>query len=144
MRNTCRARVASSCPNSTHAGDIEDALMRRAVSRPRIQLEPLHLECTTMLPVFEKREVVTGLRHPWFVYHKQSVLVVYCSSWNPNELTDSVCYSSGLILLMSGPSLLRRRKRRRRLLLGQGSILLNLTLLQWTFWCRFEKTGREV
>src|SRR6218665_367242 len=74
MRNTCRARVASSCPNSTHAGDIEDALMRRAVSRPRIQLEPLHLECTTMLPVFEKREVVTGWRHPWFVYHKQSVL----------------------------------------------------------------------
>src|SRR6218665_1016113 len=41
---------------------------------------------------------------------------------------------------MSGPSLLRRRKRRRRrLLLGQGSILLNLILLYWTYWCRFEK-----
>src|SRR6218665_2406564 len=35
----------------------------------------LYLECTTMLPVFEKREVVTGWRHPWFVYHKQSILV---------------------------------------------------------------------
>jgi hypothetical protein len=80
-----------------------------------------------MLPVFEKRELVTGWRHPWVVYQKQSVLVAYCSSWHSSETADIVCHSSGRVLLLNGLSILRRR----RLLLRQGSILY------WTGRCSF-------